>query len=794
MWNFVPMAAVAFALGLGLRVAIPCATGPWPSVVFAACATVAVLGHRRTALAAAALLVAFLAAGVHRSELAEEAARTAPPLPVGEQEMVVRVGSARPVPDGHLLSVRLLGARSMSAGSRPGRGSSSDTGPWSPDGRAFHLRVDGLAWHPLAGDLLYLRGEVRPPRDALHAYAFDPRAYAASRGISGTIRARSEPALVRSGSGPRTAVDRLRVRIERSLFTRAGERSSGVLVAIVTGSRGHLDPRIRRRFADNGAAHVLAVSGLHLGLLCVGVYRMALAAVRRVPWLVARWSDRALASVLVAPLVVAYVVMTGAPASAVRAGTMALLVLAAPVFGRRADAKVAVAMAALAMLTARPSWIADVGFQLSVTATASLVWMPSSPRAAGDGGRWRRALGAVRRGLGASLRASAVASLATAPVLLWHFGRLPLLSPLTNLVVVPAIAFVALPCALVGGLMDAVGVPGAGAVVLVADGAVRLALGLADGGAPVLEAAVTWGRPRGPSLVACVLVAVVSPWFAVARLRTHALVAAVVAALLLVGRPVSHAGGSLRMHAIPVGQGDATLLVLPDRTRVLIDGGGDPRARQSVGVTAVLPYLHGIGVGRVDVIAASHGDFDHAGGLPDLVRALRPREVWLPPRDDRWVIREMRAAARAVDARVRVITWPLARVNGDTRLVAWSAAAGLSHNDGGIVVRVCQGPVCFLLPGDIEAEREAALLASGAPLGAAVLKVPHHGSTTSSTEPFLDAVLPTIALLHVGEGNRFGFPKQTVVDRYTDRGIVTRRTDRGAVVVSTDGARLWLSR
>jgi competence protein ComEC len=154
----------------------------------------------------------------------------------------------------------------------------------------------------------------------------------------------------------------------------------------------------------------------------------------------------------------------------------------------------------------------------------------------------------------------------------------------------------------------------------------------------------------------------------------------------------------------------------------------------------------------------------------------------------------IREAAAHVGARVVSLRWPVARVRGGASVTAFAGVFSPNANDGSVVMRVCYGDVCFLLTGDIELEREAALAASGLDLRADVLKVPHHGSRTSSSDALLDLVRPRVALFHLGHENRFGFPRPDVVSRYRDRAIRVRRTDRGAVVVTTDGERIRLSR
>jgi competence protein ComEC len=773
VWLLLPLLTLAFFLGATVGLVLEAAPAPCvPLAWWVACSGAAVATTSRR-IAAGAIALAALATGLFVAAVPQDPGGR---LPAGERELLVEVESLRPVSEEGQLLVRLLGHRVASAD------------PWETDMRRFVVAHAPGIRAPVRGDVLYLRGSLEPPGRPLHDYAFDPRAWSRSRGIAGRIRPLTTVAWVRDGHGMASALDRVRIRVERSLLTRASSASSGVLVAIVTGSRGGIDAETRARFAANGAAHVLAVSGLHLGLLSVAVFAALRWLASWLTPLTARVPADRVAAWAVVPLVLAYVALTGAPASAVRAGAMTLTVLAMIIAGRRPSGVHALCFAAVLMVGSRPHWLADVGFQLSVSATLSLVLASRVARGAPRlPTRW------VDR-LVSSLRVSTVATIATAPVLLWHFGQVPLASPITNLLVVPPIALVALPAALLGALLDAAGLWGAAPLIAVADVAVRLALLVAEEGSHTLELPLTWGRPGAIALAGWCIAAATSPWFGVASLRAHVVAAAVVVALLFAGRPDAMRRGELRMHAIPVGQGDATLLELPEGTRILVDAGGVAFSTRSTADTSVLPYLRGLGVGRLDVVVVTHSDFDHAGGVPGVILATRPAEVWLPPEPDRAVLLRIREAAAHVGARVVSLRWPVARVRGGASVTAFAGVFSPNANDGSVVMRVCYGDVCFLLTGDIELEREAALAASGLDLRADVLKVPHHGSRTSSSDALLDLVRPRVALFHLGHENRFGFPRPDVVSRYRDRAIRIRRTDRGAVVVTTDGERIRLSR
>jgi competence protein ComEC len=258
----------------------------------------------------------------------------------------------------------------------------------------------------------------------------------------------------------------------------------------------------------------------------------------------------------------------------------------------------------------------------------------------------------------------------------------------------------------------------------------------------------------------------------------------------------------LELTVIDVGQGDALFLAFPDGKTMLMDGGGIPvfgRAQRSnldIGEDVVAPYLWDRGIRRVDVVAISHAHEDHAGGMPALVADFRPSEVWtgVTPEDAVW--RRVRQAADRVRTPIRPMRAPGRFVFGGAEIEVLApgtdyVAAETPKNNDSLVLRVSYGNRSFLLMGDIEHPIERAILDAGEARRVDVLKVPHHGSRTSSTEEFLEAAHPAFAVISVGFENSYGHPHPAVVDRLHDHHAEVLRTDRqGMITFHTDGRRL----
>jgi competence protein ComEC len=248
---------------------------------------------------------------------------------------------------------------------------------------------------------------------------------------------------------------------------------------------------------------------------------------------------------------------------------------------------------------------------------------------------------------------------------------------------------------------------------------------------------------------------------------------------------------TLRVTFLDVGQGDAAVVELPGGHVVVVDAGGFPGGDFDTGAAVVGPFLWSRKILRVDALAMTHAHPDHSGGLPYLLAHLHPREFWwtgVPGNGLSW--EHLRAAIAASGATVRTLA-----DDGHTRALVGAPAVlhppdarEQSLNDSSLTLRFGLGDVGVLLTGDVEARAEERLVGAPARLRATILKVPHHGSRTSSTPAFVDAVAPAVAVISVGADNRYRLPSAEVERRYRARGTCVLRTDRcGAVTVETDG-------
>ena len=565
---------------------------------------------------------------------------------------------------------------------------------------------------------------------------------------------------------PRTVPLRFRLRdiAGRRIRHLYGPRAP-LVEAMVLGRRADLDRELRQSFVAGGLAHLLAISGLHVGIIAAWVRVLvgAIAGVRRA-WLAS------------AVLAWVYVALLGFPAPATRAATFIAVAALGRMRERRPPPTAVIAVAALVVLTIDPDAVQSVGAWLSVAAVVGTSWalhVVSRTRRVGSFGRL--------------LVVSAGATLATAPITAYAFGSVAPIGVVANLVAVP-LAGLCVP-AVFASLLAGVMAPGAGLTLAmlerVADIASRVPWGHLEGEPGWLFAGpwlcltagaiwLTWRRPK---------------WSV--TLRRVALAAAAASWGIVGSKAIGgHADAGLTIHVLAVGQGDAIALRTPRGRWVLIDGG--PRfGKMDAGRHIVMPFLRRRAVRRLDVVFVSHGDADHLGGLLTVIAQTEPALVVEPGQPLGTAL--YREYLGVVDQAAGA--WQVARV-GDTVVIdsvqiavlhpsaAWMAGQ-VSANENSLILHVRYGEFDALFMGDAGWPAESALVASLPPVE--LLKVGHHGSAGSTSGLLLDAIRPQAAVISVGP-NRFGHPTRSVLRRLRERGIAVYRTDLdGTVTIRTDG-------
>lgn len=662
-------------------------------------------------------------------------------------------------------------------------------------------------WPP--GARVRLRTRLKRPRNFGNPGDYDHVGGLARRRIFATAFVWDDSALEQidlPGYGARGVSHWVRERVRARLMIARDPGASAFLRTVLLGEREALSPSQRRQLARAGVAHVAAVSGFHVAVAAGAGALLIGGIARRRVWLLRRRDVRKVAALGGVPLAFGYCAIAGGQVPATRALLMYVVACLALWIDRRGDAIRALAAVACCVLIPGPTRVTEPSFALSFTSVLAIVLVIRRAAARASGGRARRWLRVL---VVEPLRVTLAAWMATAPLMAHYFQEVSLVAPLANLLVLPLLG----PGTLVPGLLALPLIPVAGGLadVLLACASRAAQLGLS---AVAVLAELPWAAVATPRLSALELglcyaafglylggTFTAAPSSRGRRVRALLALAVVLGAVGDIGYWVVERslGAGLRVTFLSVGQGDAAVVELPRGRVMVVDGGGLPGPFDP-GARVVGPFLRARKIRRLDVIALSHPQHDHYEGLAYLAEEFRVREFWSTgARSHAASFVRLDAALTRVGARrVRLRAGDVPLATGDIRVDVLHPpprASRLRTNDASLVLRLAHGDVSILFAGDIEARGETVLVARGMPTST-VLKVPHHGSATSSSAGFLRAVGPRIAVVSAGHENRFGFPAPAVLERLGEQGAQVWRTDRdGAVRVESDGrhvvARGW---
>jgi competence protein ComEC len=639
------------------------------------------------------------------------------------------------------------------------------------------------------GDLVQARLRILPLPVARNPTDVDGSELGRRRGVSGRAVTSSPHAIVAHGRGLLAALDRWRqAAAERFEQALPAERAA-VAKAIALGDDAGIEREQRDAWARAGTAHIVAISGLHLAFIAGLVLLLLRGVLAWLPGAAERFSVRRVAALGTVPVVILYCLATGAPPSAVRSTIMAVAFLVGLAVHRPSSGANALGLAGAGILLCDPTSLYDVGFLLSFAAVAALLLAPRLPPATTIAAR-------LRRYLLVTVVTSFAASAATAPITAYVFGQVSIVAPLSNLVAVPLGAGVVTPLALAFALFGPV-VP---ALEPVLAAPLSLGIGALDAIARSCDrsglAAVDLPRPSLLELVAyAVLLVAVVALVRRRRVRWLIVAAGVVLAIAVGQRLVAGRGdGTLTLVHPYVGQGESTLAFLPDGGVVVYDAGGSAEGTWDPGRAVLAPLLRRRGVRRIDLAVISHNHPDHVGGMVYLAEHFPVTELWWNGvAAEEPAFARARAAVVAAGGTVHTAGEVPRRSTREgvvfERLGPSAAAlAGSDLNDTSIVLRLVHGRASFLLSGDIGERAEAEMAAVLTPTDG--LKVPHHGSRGSSSDAFVTALAPRLAVISAGEANHYGVPHPEVLQRYAAAGARVLRTDLdGAVEMSSDGVR-----
>lgn len=636
------------------------------------------------------------------------------------------------------------------------------------------------------GDKITASGKVRSPHGYQNPGQLDTKMLLKSQGITASLAAgkqgiKVEP--VETAAFARKLAEIRRHYRERMEQVMPKEDAAAIFAMLFGGYEG-LKEELVADFTTTGIVHILSVSGSHISLLAAVM--AGLGTLLRLP--------KTITAVLVVGLIIVYSLLAGAVPPVVRSAIMGALAFVALALDRERDARRILLLAGLIMLLVSPLLLFHISFQLSFLATAGLLYLAP---------RWQKFFRehGCNAYVSAGLAITLAAQLATLPVLAWYFNQLSLSSLIANLLVVPLVELLIVLGLFAGAL--AFVLPLAGSVVFACGSLLLGVVTELTAAIAALPGSMIWI----PSLNfgwALLYYGLLGLFLLTEKQRQHlwewlrghqkiwglALVVCVVFAVCWqLAKP-----RELQVHFIDVGQGDAALVITPHGHAFMIDCGGTRDGAFDVGAKVDVPYLLHYGIRKLDAVILTHVHEDHAAGCGSILKKIPVTQVVTADEG-------LRAYARSLglgDNDPLLHKFHTARqgeqltVDGVTIEVLFAPSAGegdkKNGNEASNVYRVTYGQASFLFTGDLTREKEAQLLAEGINPASTVLKVGHHGSNTSTSPEFLQAVAPQWGVCCVGTDNGFGHPKPEIVSRLQAADVQLYRTDRdGAIVFFTDG-------
>jgi len=635
---------------------------------------------------------------------------------------------------------------------------------------------------PRPGEHWRLGMRLHRPRGYMDPGGFDYEGWLFRRGVGATgyvaggIAARIDDGLryplLRARYG-------MRERIQAAL---AGDEFTGMAAALATGDQSGIDPDQWQVLSATNTVHLMAIAGLHIGVVAGFLFLLVRFLWRRSAWLCIRCPASVAAGVVALMGAIAYSAMAGFPLPTRRALIMLTAVMVGVLLRRRLRPLDTLGLAILGVLFLEPLAAGEVGFWLSFGAVAAILFAFS--------GR----LGASRRRLAELLRTQWAVGVALLPFLAFFFHRAGLTAPIANFVVVPLYCLLVVPLTLMGAVLVWIWPPAGTMFLKGATGLMALGWPFLDRLAHLQSASFPSAAPDWPWVMVALLGAA---WFLMPRgIPARALGAALMLPLFVA--PASGiAPGSFDVTLLDVGEGLSAVVRTAGHVLVFDTGPGFYPGSDA-GQEVLIPYLESAGIAAPDLAVVSHGDRDHAGGLASL-RAAYPAMPVMTGAHDRFP---------DVSYCMQGQHW---RWDGvEFEMLYPDQAAPGNGNDASCVLKVSSPAGSALFTGDIERRGERTLLALQAPaLASDLLVAPHHGSNSSSSPPFVAAVAPKLVLFPVGYRNRWGFPKPEVLERYRKEGATLADTvqdgaicvrfrpgDTPAVVMRwrRDAARLWTER
>jgi competence protein ComEC len=662
------------------------------------------------------------------------------------------------------------------------------------------------------GDRIRFIAKLYHPRNFNNPGGFNYRRFLACKGIwvTGYVEKDTGIATIAQGKGNPflQLIETWRERIRALLEKNAPAETRGITKALILGEREGIPEEVKEEFIVAGVAHIIAISGLHMGIIALVVFFLMKWSLKWSETLALTLNIQKISALATIPPLVLYTFIAGARISTIRAAVMILIYLISILLDRQRNLYNTLAVTALIILLVSPTSLFDVSFQLSFVAVLAILYLvprfseltpKPHPLLQRKPSSYQRFLSHLKIFMVVSL----AAMVGTWPLVACYFNRISVVGLLSNLIVVPLAGFVVI-MGLITSLAALISLPASSILVPLTSAFSYLVLKVVHLFASIPHAShyVVTPTPFEIGLFYLLILYLTNIKRIKQLLVISILLFVVIAGDISYWYAHTHLTKELRVTFIDVGQGDSILIEFPGGKRMLIDGGGIYDDSFDVGRNVVAPVLWRKKIVNLHYLILTHPHPDHLNGLKFIASSFKVNEFWengqgysSTPYLDLMDIVARRRIHRIMVHDASPPRW----INGVKVEVFNPPHPGMMHgrnpwsqtNNRSIVLKITYKNHRFLLTGDIEEEAEAQLVYSEKDLRCDVLKAPHHGSQTSSTRRFLEAVKPSYVVFTVGYRNIFNLPNRKVLNRYERAGCRISRTDRdGAVIFETDGEKL----
>ncbi|MBC8346703.1 MAG: DNA internalization-related competence protein ComEC/Rec2 [Candidatus Marinimicrobia bacterium] len=627
-------------------------------------------------------------------------------------------------------------------------------------------------------------GDFFQIKDPRNPGEFDFKSFYGRKGIFGRIYT-DETDMITIESFEITNIQSIQQWI-RNVFKEKIGGPFGLLTALILGDKTSVDPEIREDFTNTGVIHVLAVSGLHVGYVLIIL--MVIAKLFRLPW---GW-DR----LLIIIGLIFFCFLTGGKPSVIRASLMAGIYMVTPITNREGNLWNTIFLSAFILLLYDPLYIMDLGFLFSYTAVASIIFFYQLIQ---DILPDRLRVNAIQskplQFIYGLFLVSFSAQIGTLPITAYYFGRIPIISLIANIIIVPIIGvLVAIGfCILFFGWIPFLGDWIGESAWFMS----KVISWTADIFAQVPFAVIEVNQFTIMGIVMYFIGLIIVFLLFMEKYRRYAIFPGLLMGSLFIWK-MALSSQFLNIIYMDVGQGDAIIVKLPNKQTILIDGGQRFGSRD-YGELVVKPVLKHFDINRINYLIMTHPHSDHIGGLISVSESFPIDTAFDTYLDyDSWAYKTvMTQLLEDSTVVLQPIPGQVVSLSQDCYLTFFTPDSHFvkrtrNVNNASIVMRLVYGKTSFLFTGDLELEGEAQISQFNEALKSDVLKVGHHGSKTSSSEYFLERVLPKIAVVSVGYKNKFRHPNKDVMNRMSQYADKIHRTDQsGALWLQSDGSKIW---